>query len=242
MKSTWTLERILHSQGFGSRKECRIMVRNEWVSVQGQCITDPFASFDVDGFTFEVEDEVWHYRPQVYLMLHKPTHYECSHKPIHHPSIYSLLPDPLIQRGVQCIGRLDEDTSGLMLLSDDGQFIHRMSSPKWKVAKTYRVQCKHDIHAQHIDALLQGVQLHDETQPLRALSCEQIDSHCIQMTLAQGKYHQVKRMVAAVSNRVEALHRVQIGELALPADLPAGHWRYLHEQEVQQLMQAQKTS
>lgn len=138
------------------------MVRNEWVSVNGELITDPFVEFELSGFQFEVEDEVWHYREQAYLMINKPQHYECSQKPIHHPSIYSLLPEPIRTRGVQCIGRLDEDTTGLILLSDDGQFIHRMSSPKWKVPKIYQVTCKHPLDQAQIQQLLTGVMLNDE--------------------------------------------------------------------------------
>lgn len=242
MTKKTTLERILHSQGFGSRKECRTMVRNEWVSVHGELITDPFVEFELSGFQFEVEDEVWHYREQAYLMINKPPHYECSQKPIHHASIYSLLPEPIRERGVQCIGRLDEDTTGLILLSDDGQFIHRMSSPKWKVPKVYQVTCKHPVDPDQVQTLLTGVMLNDELEPLQALSVEQIDDLTIQMTLAQGKYHQVKRMVAAVSNRVEALHRVKIGPLTLPTDLAQGAWRWLTEAEVELLMQSPKNS
>jgi 16S rRNA pseudouridine516 synthase len=241
MNKILTLERILHSQGFGTRKECRTMVRNEWVNVGGELVTDPFAEYPIQDFEFTVDDELWQYREQVYLMLHKPIHYECSQKPIHHPSIYSLIAEPLRNRGAQCIGRLDEDTSGLILLSDDGQFIHRMSSPKWKVPKTYVVTCKHAVDQQQIQQLLDGVMLHDEQQALSALACEQIDDHTIQLTLAQGKYHQVKRMLAAVQNRVEALHRTQIGPLQLPHDLAAGAWRFLSQSELSALMQVAKS-
>lgn len=242
MTKKMTLERILHSQGFGSRKECRTMVRNEWVSVNKEIITDPFIEYPLAGFQFEVEDEVWHYREQAYLMMHKPAHYECSQKPIHHPSLYSLLPEPLRNRGVQCIGRLDEDTTGLILLSDDGQFIHRMSSPKWNVPKVYQVTCKHAVDNQQIQQLLSGVMLNDETEALSAISIEQIEPNTIQMTLKQGKYHQVKRMLAAVSNRVEALHRIRVGALDLPNQLAASQWRWLTEDEVQILMQSPKTN
>src|ERR1051325_6677620 len=133
MTKKLTVERMLHSQGFGSRKACRVMVRHHEVTVNGEACDDPFAEFDTTDLHFTGRGEPWQYREQAYLMLHKPANYECSHKPQHHPSIFSLLPPQLLERGVQCIGRLDEDTTGLILLSDDGQFIHRMSSPKWKV-------------------------------------------------------------------------------------------------------------
>jgi 16S rRNA pseudouridine516 synthase len=168
-------------------------------------------------------------------MMHKPSHYECSHKTQHHPTIYSLLPQPLVVRDVQCIGRLDEDTTGLILISDDGQFIHRMSSPKHKVPKVYEVTCKHTVSDAQIAHLCQGVQLIDEDAPIAALSCTRINAHVLHMTLAEGKYHQVKRMVAAISNRVEGLKRIQIGELVLPADLAPGQWRWLSETDMKHL-------
>jgi 16S rRNA pseudouridine516 synthase len=145
MSKKISIERILHSQGFGSRKACRILVRHDAVTVNGEPCDDPFAEFPTEDLHFTVDGEPWQYREQAYLMLHKPAHYECSHKTLHHPSVYSLLPHSLVERDVQCIGRLDEDTTGLILLSDDGHFIHRLSSPKWKVPKVYEVHCKHPV-------------------------------------------------------------------------------------------------
>lgn len=229
------LERILHVHGFGSRKACRIMVRQGDVTVNGEMCDDPTTEFDTANLHFTVGDEPWQYREQAYLMLNKPANYECSHKTQHHPTIYSLLPHPLVARDVQCIGRLDEDTTGLILLSDDGKFIHRMSSPKWKVPKVYEVTCKHSILETNIHALLQGVQLADEPAPIAALACIQVGKYMVHLTLAEGKYHQVKRMLAAVSNRVESLKRIQIGGLKLPDDLAAGQWRWLDETNLQKL-------
>lgn len=229
------LERILHHQGFGSRKLCRILIINDKVTVNGEPCDDPAADFDVAGLRFTVEGQTWKYREKAYLMLHKPAHYECSHKTLHHPSIYRLLPAPLVERGVQCIGRLDEDTTGLILLSDDGQFIHRMSSPKWKVPKVYEVTAKHEVDDRQIKALLAGVQLLDEPETIAALACESISGHVIHLTLAEGKYHQVKRMLAAVGNRVEGLKRIRIGALDLPQDLASGEWRWLEASDMERL-------
>jgi 16S rRNA pseudouridine516 synthase len=229
------LERILHHQGFGSRKLCRILIINDQVTVNGAPCDDPAADFDTRDLHFTVDGEPWQYREQAYLLLHKPAHYECSHKTLHHPSIYRLLPAPLVERGVQCIGRLDEDTTGLILLSDDGQFIHRMSSPKWKVPKVYEVTAKHPVDQKQVQALLQGVLLVDESETIAALACEQVSDHVIHLTLAEGKYHQVKRMLAAVGNRVEALKRIRIGKLDLPADLAPGEWRWLDASDMEKL-------
>lgn len=235
MAKKLSIERILHNQGFGSRKLCRIFIINEEVTVNGELCDDPDAIFDTENLSYTVKGESWVYHEKSYLMLHKPSNYECSHKTQHHPTIYSLLPHPLVERGVQCIGRLDEDTTGLILISDDGQFIHKMSSPKWKVPKIYEATCKHPVSDEQIARILKGVQLIDEDAPIAALSCEKISEHVIHMTLAEGKYHQVKRMVAAISNRVEGLKRIQIGQLKLPDDLKVGEWRWLSEADLNNL-------
>lgn len=235
MAKTLDLERILHKQGFGSRKLCRIMIINEEITVNGELCDDPDAEFELDNLTFTVKGEAWEYKEKSYLMMHKPSNFECSHKTQHHPTIYSLLPHPLVERGVQCIGRLDEDTTGLILISDDGQFIHKMSSPKHKVPKVYEVLCKHPIVEANIHALLSGVKLIDEDETIAALAVIQISERVIHMTLAEGKYHQVKRMVAAISNRVEGLKRIQIGDLTLPEDLKVGEWQWLSTEDMVKL-------
>lgn len=229
------LERILKNQGFGSRKLCRIMILNEEITVNDALCDDPDAEFELENLHYTVKGEAWEYHEKSYLMMHKPSNYECSHKTQHHPTIYSLLPFPLVERGVQCIGRLDEDTTGLILISDDGQFIHRMSSPKHKVPKVYEVTCKHPVSDEQIEHILKGVQLVDEDAPIAALSCKRISENIIHMALAEGKYHQVKRMVAAISNRVEELKRIKIGELDLPQDLKVGEWRWLSIQDMAKL-------
>ncbi|HSR02097.1 MAG TPA: 16S rRNA pseudouridine(516) synthase [Methylophilaceae bacterium] len=230
-----TLERILHQQGHGSRKLCRIMIINEEITVNGEICDDPSASFDLKGLQYTVKGEPWDYKEKSYLMMHKPSNYECSHKTQHHPTIYSLLPYPLVARGLQCIGRLDEDTTGLILISDDGQFIHKMSSPKHKVPKVYEVTCKHPVNDEQIAQILSGVKLVDEDAPIAALDCTRVADNVINMTLAEGKYHQVKRMVAAIRNRVEGLKRIQIGELKLPDDLKVGEWSWLTETDMDSL-------
>lgn len=232
---TNNLERILHKQGHGSRKLCRIMIINEEITVNGEICDDPNEKFTLDNLHYTVKGEAWQYHEKSYLMMHKPGNYECSHKTQHHPTIYSLLPHPLVERGVQCIGRLDEDTTGLILITDDGQFIHKMSSPKHRTPKVYEVLCKHDISDDQIAHILSGVQLVDEDAPIAALDCTRISKNIIHMTLAEGKYHQVKRMVAAISNRVEGLKRIKIGKLTLPEDLKAGEWRWLSESDMMAL-------
>ena len=136
---------ILYSQGFGTRRLCAGLIQQGLVAVAGTPCTDTAMNFIVDGLRFTVQGVAWEYHEKAYLMLHKPAAYECSQKPNTYPSIYMLLPAPIRQRGggaaagVQAVGRLDQDTTGLLLLSDDGKFIHRMSSPKHHVPKVYEV-------------------------------------------------------------------------------------------------------
>jgi 16S rRNA pseudouridine516 synthase len=229
------LERILHSQGFGSRKLCRILAHAGRITVNGEPCDDPYADFATANLQFTVDGIPWRYCEKAYLMLNKPAGYECSQKPTHHPGVYALLPAPLRERGVQSIGRLDEDTTGLLLFSDDGTFIHRMGSPKWKVPKVYEATTKHALDDTQIAALLTGVQLNDEPAPVAALAAEAVAPHALHLTLGEGKYHQVKRMVAAAGNRVEALKRIAIGDLWLPDDLPVGEWRWLTQNDLEML-------
>lgn len=231
------LARALQSQGLGSRKGCVLRVRRGEVAVNGQICQDPEAEFETGHLVFTLDGVDWPYRERASLVMHKPPGYECSHKPSHHPSVFSLLPHPLIERGVQCVGRLDQDTTGLLVFTDDGQLQHRMISPKKNVAKHYRAVCAEAVTDAQLAALRSGVQLNDEPAPLAALACERVDERSLLLRLAEGKYHQVKRMVAAAGNHVVALHREAIGEYHLPADLPPGEWRWLGPDELAQLEQ-----
>ena len=229
------LDRILQKHGFGTRKGCRALVRQERVSVNGVPCDDPFADFATDGLVFSVDGNDWPYREFATLVLHKPAGYECSRKPQHHPSVLELLPLPLRERGVQPIGRLDEDTTGLLLITDDGQLNHQLSSGKRKVPKVYLATTKHALDASQIEQLLAGVLLHDEPEPIRAAAAAMVEPNLLRLTVTEGKYHQVKRMVAAVGNRVEALHRESVGAYTLPADLKPGEWRWLSAADLEQL-------
>lgn len=239
--AVFTLQDILFSQGFGTRRVCAGLIQQGLVSVGGVVQADTLAEFETEGLQFTVQGVPWPYQERAYLMLHKPAGYECSQKPGMYPSIYTLLPAPLRTRGggaaagVQAVGRLDQDTTGLLLLSDDGKFIHRMSSPRHHVPKVYDVTTKHDIDSSQVSRLLAGVVLDDSPVPVKAAAAEQVDSHRLLLTLTEGKYHQVKRMLAAVGNRVEGLHRSRIGSIQLTSELPERHWRWLTVEEVKAL-------
>ena len=232
------LEDILFSQGFGTRRVCAGLIQQGHVTVQGQVQTDAGEFYAPEGLDFTVQGTAWTFHEKAYVLLHKPAGTECSQKPSTWPSIYTLLPGPLRQRpqkaavqGVQAVGRLDQDTTGLLLLTDDGAFIHRMSSPKHHVPKVYEVTTKHPVTDAMVQKLLAGVVLDDDPKPVKAAACEAVSELHLKLTLTEGKYHQVKRMVAAVGNRVEGLHRSQIGGLLL-GDLAPGQWRFLTPEDL----------
>ena len=218
---------VLFSQGFGTRRECAALVRAGRVRVGDQTVDDPDARFAVEGLRFSVDGESWPHQAQALLVMNKPAGVECSRQPRHHPGVMTLLPAPLRRRGVQPVGRLDADTTGLLLLTDDGPLIHRLTSPRRHVPKVYEAECAQPLTDDQLSRLRDGVQLHDEPAPLRAAAARRLTETRLALTLTEGKYHQVKRMVAAAGNHVVALHRSHFGALALPADLAPGQWRWL---------------
>ncbi len=226
------LAQVLFTQGFGTRRECEGLIASGHVRVSGKAVDDPFAEVEPTGLAFTVRGETWPYREPALLVMNKPAGHECSQKPRHHPSVYSLLPAPLRRRNVQTVGRLDEDTTGLLLFTDDGALIHRLTSPRRHVAKVYEVGCRHPVDDTQVRRLLEGVTLLDDPVPVRAAAAEPTGDaegglHGLRLTVTEGRYHQVRRMVAAVGNRVDRLHRSAFGALRLSADLAPGAWRWL---------------
>jgi len=224
-----TAPELLFSQGFGTRRECAALVANAVLEIEGIGTVDADRELDVgaDELWFRVAGgERWPYRERAVVVLHKPAGFECSSKPGRHPSVYALLPTPLRTRGVQAVGRLDADTTGVLLFTDDGALLHRLTAPKHHVAKVYDVGCRHPVDAQQIERLCAGVLLRDEDETVRAAACVANGERGLVLTLTEGKYHQVKRMVAAVGNRVDSLARTAFGPVRVDGLAP-GRWRWL---------------
>jgi len=208
--------------------------------VNGVAAEDPDERIATEGLVLNVDGQDWEYHEKAYIAFHKPPNYECSHKTTHHPSVYGLLPAPFIERGLQCVGRLDFDTTGLLLISDDGQFIHKMTTPKKNIGKVYEITTSDPITQSQIDHLMNGVVLDDDPRPCYASACVQISENVLVMTIVEGRYHQVKRMMAAVGNHVAKLHRSQIGAYRMPSDLLEGQWRWLYPDDLKQLAQSEQ--
>ncbi|PXX40382.1 pseudouridine synthase [Undibacterium pigrum] len=228
-----SLDKILQSQGFGTRKYCRDLVEDGEVSINGEVIRNVKTSFETQGLQFHIFDEDWEFRERVYIVLNKPANFECSRKPSHHPGVLTLLPEQFSWRDVQPVGRLDHDTTGMLLMSDDGPFIHAQSSPKRHVPKVYQATTAEPVTEDLVNLLLKGVKLHDEPELLAAIHCQKLGENLLEIVLEQGKYHQVKRMLAAAGNHCAALQRTTIGKLTLESlELEEGEWSYLTPEQL----------
>lgn len=223
------LLKYLQAQGHGSRKTCQWLIKNGLVAVNGTVIDNEKTEIDpaaVQTLVLDGEDAVVIPLPFYYILLNKPADFETSHKPRDYPSVFSLFPDHLRATDMQAVGRLDSDTTGVLLITNDGQFNHRMTSPKYKAAKVYQVGLKHAAAADLCQTLLNGVVLHDDNETVHAAAAELADPNTLLLTITEGKYHQVKRMVAAAGNRVETLHRLRFDHWDTQ-DLAAGEWRFV---------------
>ncbi|MCW2479819.1 16S rRNA pseudouridine(516) synthase RsuA [Candidatus Symbiopectobacterium sp. NZEC135] len=170
-----------------------------------------------------------------YFMLNKPQGYVCSTEDPDHPTILYFIDEPVAHK-LHAAGRLDIDTTGLVLLTDDGQWSHRITSPKHHCEKTYLVTLELPLAEDTAQQFEQGVQLHGEKSLTKPAQLEKLDDHQVRLTIGEGRYHQVKRMFAAVGNRVVELHRERIGAIALDDTLEPGEYRALTEEEVASVM------
>ena len=228
------LLRLIANLGYGSRKQVAAMFREGLITdLDGEVL---YADDVIDASKVLVEDEPLDPPPGILLMLHKPVGYTCSHKD-QGRLIYDLLPPRYHVRkpALSSVGRLDRDTSGLLLLTDDGALLHRIISPKSRLPKVYRATLAEDLRGDEAATFASGtLMLEAEATPLLPAELEVISPREARLTLHEGRYHQVRRMFAAVGNHVESLHRERIGGMALE-DLEAGQWRQLDEPDTAQL-------
>ncbi len=242
-KRKGTLAAILSDQGFGSHKDCRSLVgkgavelgREESGAVRWSVAEDADAQVTPEGLHIRIGAFEFPWREKLYIAFHKPAGTECSHTPTHHRSVFSFFPEPFLRRGLEAVGRLDADTTGLLLLTDSGAFNHLLTSPRKHVPKTYRVGTKHPISPEQIAKLAAGVELRGEDGTTLPASLVLLSEKSCDLTVSEGKYHQVKRMFAAAGNRVESIHRIAIGAVKLPDDLASGQWRWLQATDLSAL-------
>lgn len=213
-----------------TRREATKLIKSGEVTVDG--IEQKSGSFHVAAINVvEWQGRELTLRGPRFIMLNKPQGYVCSHEDSSNPTAFSLLDEIKITE-LHFAGRLDVDTTGLVLITDDGQWSHRITSPKHKCDKTYRVWLAEQVADDYIKRFAQGIELKSEKEPTLPAQLEILGTHEVRLTICEGKYHQVKRMFAALGNKVEKLHRERIGEIILDDGLAPGEYRYLTEQEI----------
>lgn len=221
------LDQLLANLGYCSRKDARHWLKSGRVSVNGAVIKNPATK--ADPAQVEVDGEPLDHPDGLLLLLNKPTGLVCSHDPREGPSIYDLLPERWRARNpvVTSVGRLDKDTSGLLLLTDQSQLVHRLTSPKHKVPKVYRATVDRALDPALIERFASGtLQLEGEKSPLAPATLVIREPRVAELTLIEGKYHQVRRMFAREGWHVETLHRERFGDLTLDG-IPENTWREL---------------
>lgn len=230
------LDKILTSTGKWTRKEARTLIREGRVSVDGGAVRDPSAKFDAESVTLSADGEMIRYRRVTWVMLNKPAGYLTATEDRRAPTVMDLLPPEL--RNLFPVGRLDKDTEGLLLLTNDGATAHALLSPRRHIDKTYYVRVSGRLTQSDVDAFRHGVTLSDGLQCLPAdleiLSAGDDESEA-HLTLREGKFHQVKRMLGERGKAVLYLERVKMGALTLDLTLERGSFRFLTEKEVENL-------
>lgn len=234
---TARLDKLLSSLGYGSRSEIARLAQVGGVTLDGADLTDASrriavtpdlpARLRIDGRPVDPP-------PPLTLILHKPLGMTCSHKE-DGARVYDVLPERWRRRdpAISTVGRLDKDTTGLLLLTDDGDLLHRIISPRRHVPKVYRAGLARPIHGHEAELFASGaLMLEADDKPLAPALLETISPTEARLTVTEGRYHQVRRMFAAVGNHVETLHRERVGALTLPADLAPGQWRVATPDEI----------
>ena len=221
------LDQLLANLGYCSRREARAWIQAGRVTVRGKSEDDFGAK--ADPADVRVDGEPPDHADGILLLLHKPVGLVCSHDEREGPNVYGLLPARWRQRNPQItsIGRLDKDTSGLLLLTDQSELVHRLTSPKHKVPKVYEATVSRDLTPELIPLFAAGtLQLKEEKDPCAPAELKLLSPRKAELTLTEGRYHQVRRMFASQGSEVLTLHRARFGPLGL-GELPAGQWREL---------------
>lgn len=224
------LDKFIGANTQYSRSQIHQLVRHGVVTINGQVVTKPnqhISSADL----VHLDGELIATRQPRYIMLHKPLGYVCANADSEHPTVLDLLDEPF-KAELQIAGRLDVDTTGLVLITDDGEWNHKITSPRHQHYKTYLVTTADPIPQSAIGLFDAGVMLHGESKLTLPAQLELLGSHEARLNICEGKYHQVKRMFAAIGNRVVALHREAIGDIALGEQLPPGGYRKLTIKEI----------
>lgn len=232
--STMRLDKLVsHSAGL-TRSDVKRLLRRDEITVDGVPVRDPACQINSRQHVM-LNNEPVHWPSHRYVMVNKPTGYVCSSDDGTNPIVNGLIRHSWADL-LHSAGRLDVDTTGLVLLTDDGEWSHAITSPKRQCFKSYRVGVRHPLDASIEQRFAEGLLLNGETRPTLPATLEILDTHTARVRICEGRYHQIKRMFAACSNRVETLHREAIGPIILDAQLKEGEWRLLNDAEVRSIV------
>ena len=236
-KSIVRLDKLLSSLGYGSRKSIASITKKGFIVLDQSIIHDAAYKIDITSDVSDrlyIEGEKLDPMPGMVLMMNKPLGVTCSHKEVG-KLVYDFLPDRWRRRTptLSTVGRLDKETSGLLLITDDGALLHKIISPKNHVKKVYLVDVADPLPKDAVDIFASGaLMLRGDSKPLASAELKIIDPKRALITITEGRYHQVRRMFAAIGNRVVGLHRTQIGALKLPDTLDQSSWKHLSTSDV----------
>ncbi len=231
------LDKIFASQGTLSRRDVKEIVKKGRISVNGVVTKKSDIKIDIDNDTVTLDGETLSLKEHIYIMLNKPQGIVSASESDTDETVVDLVPDELYRKGLFPAGRLDKDTTGFVLITDDGDFAHKILSPKNHIFKTYLATLEHSLSESDIQMLEKGITLADGTtlKEAKVKVIEDGEHPLVQIMICEGKYHQVKRMFAAAGNKVVALHRSKMGNLELDKDLKPGECREITPEELKLL-------
>ena len=232
------LDKVIASRSSFSRKEARNLIKDGNVKVNGELVNRPDMTVNIGCDSICLFEKPFKTERFVYIMMNKPAGILSASRDANTKTVLDLLPEELCRRGLFPAGRLDKDSTGLIIITDDGEFAHQMLSPRKKVPKTYRTHLRSPLNEGDLDRLQEGLALKDGTvcRPAKGRDLSAEGDYIVELVISEGKYHQVKRMFAALGNEVLALERVAIGTLELDRSLEPGQSRELKSEEVCKLL------
>lgn len=225
------LDKILVSQGIGSRKEVQKLIRSKRVTADGEVVTKPELKLDAEACSITVDGQALNVKKHIYLMLNKPQGYVSATEDNLHKTVLELVPKEFYRKGLFPAGRLDKDTEGLMIITDDGDFAHKILSPKNHVWKTYYAELDGEPDESAVERFEQGIVLDDGTKLMPAKMIL-LGNRRVRVKIMEGKYHQVKKMLASCGLKVTFLKRESVGGLNLDGNLPKGNCRELTNTDI----------
>lgn len=232
------IDKIIASQGLYSRSDVKYMVNRKRITIDGKVVTSASQKADVDKNEIMLDGKPFVVKKQIYLMLNKPKGYVSATEDKKQQTVLELVPPALKGRDLFPAGRLDKDTTGLMIITDDGVLAHNILSPKKHVQKIYRVELDIPVTEEMQKGFAEGVELNDGVCKDAKLTI--LGEKTAEVTLREGRYHQIKRMFGCFGAKVVELHRIAMGDLFLPDDLPEGQCRELTEEDLIKLQTREK--